>query len=233
MTLMDLRDRLAEICARHILSEDIEAVIPEPYIPYLPEPWNNALVVAEAQNLSKGSKSYRPQLEAMDREARIRRLGLNGEVGVWPWDDGSLKLAVETALDLRADKCGVSNAVLWSQTDEQGRNRNPSEALVECSSLLWSEMLPVMMVKHIVTAGKIADTVITLALRRCGVQPKRTILRLPSPQALSRISGMFDEADLRCRYPEVHAAAEAHPDWVSKQCRNKIFFACHAVSLAS
>ena len=44
---------------------------------------------------------------------------------------------------------------------------------------------------------------------------------------------MFQETDLLQRYPEVDAVIREHLGWVTKQRRNKIFFACHAVSLSS
>ena len=57
-------------------------------------------------------------------------------------------------------------------------------------------------------------------------------LRLPSPSYLSRISGLFDEQDLLARYPEVEAAVTNHPEWLAGGYkRNKILFACHAVSV--
>ena len=233
MSLVYLRDKLTEVCLRHVLNDDMDVVIPEPYIPYIPERWNGTLVLAESQNLGKRSSGYCAWLMGVDQNTRIRRLGLYDGVGVQPWDDSSLKIALEAALCISAGETAVSNAVLWSQTDERSRNRNPSALLSERSSSLWSEMLQILKVKHIVTAGKIADKVITSALQKSDMQLRHTILRLPSPQALSRISGMFKDADLLRRYPEVCTVIEANPDWVSKQRRNKIFFAYHAVSQTS
>ena len=50
--------------------------------------------------------------------------------------------------------------------------------------------------------------------------------------AMSRVSGMFDEADLLIRYPEVNDVINRHPTLLDDNFRrNKIFYACHAVSL--
>jgi hypothetical protein len=230
---MGFEDTLADICRRHVLRPALGAVVPEPCIPYLPSRWNKTLVLAEAQNLGKRSAAYVARLKAMSPTDRIRRLGMNGRVGVEPWDDGSLKLAVQAALRIDAAETAVSNAVLWSQVDRRGRNQNPSDTLVDRSFEVWAELLPVLKPERIVTAGKVADRVITAALNDSGLHPERIVLRLPSPQAMSRISGMFREADLLQRYPEVDAVVREHPDWVIKQRRNKVFFAYHAVSLFS
>ncbi len=45
---------------------------------------------------------------------------------------------------------------------------------------------------------------------------------------------LFNEADLLNRYPEVKNVVNKHPEWLQGGYRlNKIFFACHAVSLYS
>lgn len=230
---MDLEDVLARVCRRHVLHPTLGVAVPEPYIPYLPSRWNKTLVLAEAQNLGERNAAYVARLRAMSPAARIRRLGIDEQVGVEPWDDGSLKLAVEAAFRIDAAETAVSNAVLWSQVDRRGRNRNPSDALVRRSSEVWAGLLPVLKPERIVTAGKVANKVITVALNDTDLHPERIALRLPSPLAMSRISGMFREADLLQRYPEVDAVVREHPDWVIKQRRNKVFFACHAVSLYS
>jgi hypothetical protein len=230
---MELDDSLAEICSRHFLDASFGATIPEPYIPLIPPRWNGALVVAEAQNHGVGSSGYLERLKAMTVAARIRRLSSREQVDIQPWDDGSLKLAVVAAFDVDPRDTAVSNAVLWSQVDSQGRNVTPSDTLIERSMLVWSELLPALNPKYIITAGTLADKVIGGALGQCDNMPRRVKLRLPSPMALSRVSGMFDVADLLDRYPEVRAAADAHSDWVASHRKNKIFFACHAVSIAT
>ncbi len=42
---------------------------------------------------------------------------------------------------------------------------------------------------------------------------------------------MYDEDDLLRRYPEVKKVLDIHPEWGEQQRKNKVFFACHAVSL--
>src|SRR3989442_14810132 len=111
---MHLSKRLIRICQRHVLDSNSLVVVPEPYIPLIPEPWNGTLVLAEAQNLAGKNGNYPIGLKAASSEARIRRLGRNGQVGVGPWDNGSLKLAVEAALQLRTAECAILNGIPWS-----------------------------------------------------------------------------------------------------------------------
>jgi hypothetical protein len=125
------------------------------------------------------------------------------------------------------------NAVLWSEVDEHGRSQNPSGPLINRAVKIWSEMLPALSPTHIVTSGKIAKITVCTALEKSGVSPIRTALGHPSAQAMSRICNLFPEADLLERYPEVKKIVEAHPEWVTKYRKNKVLFACHAVSAAS
>jgi len=208
-------------------SENI--VIREPYIPYVPDTWNRVLVLAESQNLSSSNEGYVQYLNSLTVIEKMKRLNLGGEdIGVYPWDDGSLKLAVEAALGIAAEETAVSNAVLWSQRGDSKQNVNPDFDLQIRSSELWTEMLGILNPRLVVCCGNIADSVISKTLW----SGNKIKLRLPSKTAMSRVSGMFDENDLLSRYPEVKAVLDIHPEWVSGGYRqNKIFFACHAVSL--
>ncbi|HET6384352.1 MAG TPA: hypothetical protein VFJ58_13245 [Armatimonadota bacterium] len=94
-------------------------------------------------------------------------------------------------------------------------------------------MLPALRPSHIVTSGKIAEITVREALEKCGCSPARRTLGHPSAQAMSRICNLFSEADLLQRYPEVKKVVDAHPEWVTKHRKNKVLFACHAVSAAS
>lgn len=48
---------------------------------------------------------------------------------------------------------------------------------------------------------------------------------------MSRISGMFNSNDLLERFPEVREIAEKNENWIKNYRSNKVFYACHAVSL--
>lgn len=53
-----------------------------------------------------------------------------------------------------------------------------------------------------------------------------------SPLGMSCVCGMFGENDLLSRYPEVAQVCRQHPEWAAAPyAKNKVFFACHAVSL--
>ena len=222
---------LLALCKNYKKSDIVtKIVIEEPYIPYIPPNWNRILVLAESQNLSLSSEEYVKALRKLDSEDRMKRLGLNGlcrGIGVGPWDDGSLKLAIEAALGVSEKETAVSNAVLWSQRDSK-RNATPDEDLKKLSSTLWREMLDILKPKLVICSGNTAYTVI----KKAGwSENKIKRLRLPSPMAMNRVSGMFDEDDLLRRYPEVKKALGIHPEWGKQNRKNKVFFACHAVSL--
>ena len=225
---------LCEKYKKSVVSNKV--VIEEPYLPYIPQNWNQILVLAESQNLSLSNEEYVKALRKLDSEDRMKRLGhpklmkAGDGIGVSPWDDGSLKLAIEAALDVSEEETAVSNAVLWSQRDSNPRrNATPDEDLKKCSSALWCEMLDILKPKPklVICSGNTAYAVI----KKAGwSENKIKRLRLPSPTAMSRVSGMFDENDLLRRYPEVKEILGEHPEWGERFLKNKIFFACHAVS---
>lgn len=224
-----MKEELIEICKRYTLSDAEQVVVPEAYIPYIPINWNKILVLAESQNLSKTNSKYVNSLKSLTSIERMQRLGHdNLSFGVAPWSDGSLKLAIESAFDdEKADSTGVSNAVLWSQRSATGANINPSNELIEISSKLWKEYLFLLNPKLLITAGKKAENVIN----KTGWNGKHICLRLPAKTAMSRISGMFKTDDLLERYPEVKQVVHNNPEWVEDYRSNKVFFACHAVSI--
>ena len=228
---------LLRICRRYNAPDSIQVVIRESYIPYVPRKWNRILVLAESQNLN--NNKYVQSLRARTRDEKMCRLYPNRRIdngeddreGVGPWDDGSLKLAVEAAFEEVAVKTAVSNAVPWSQRAvSSGANVNPDDDLQSLSSALWREMLDCLKPNLVICSGNVAENVIRQA---DWSNDRIKKLRLPSALALSS-SVMFDENDLLIRYPEVKRILDTHPEWgegspVEK--RNKIFFACHAVSL--
>ncbi|MFV1951579.1 MAG: hypothetical protein ACC630_06460 [Nitrospinota bacterium] len=218
-------DELLAVCARHTRAKDDDVVIPEAYLPYVPPNWNRLLVLAEAQNLSELNGVYVRSLGALKAPDRMTRLRDGSDVGVAPWDDGSLKLAIESACEADSTETAVSNAVPWSRREGDGANTNPSQEMIEWAVTFWKDLLPLLRPSHIITAGKVAETVITLA--DPSSEYCRTSVRLPSPQAMSRVSGMFQIEDLLARYPEVRRVVDKHPEW---SLRNKVFFACHVVS---
>lgn len=218
--------KLIQICRKHISRID-DVVLCEPYIPYIPEKWNGILILAEAQNLSKTNNTYLQRLIRMNRKERFMRLSDIDNLGIQPWDDGTLKLAVSSVFPFESlHSFAVSNAVLWSQTDERGNNKTPDEELINNSISFWKDLLPVLKPHIIITCGKIASATIS------DIWNGRVYgLRAPSPLFLSRISGMFNKKDLLKRFPEVANAIEHNRNILNGGYEmNKIFFACHAVS---
>ncbi len=226
----DLKNKLLSICRSGVLKKVDEETVPEPYIPFVPGNWNGGLVLAEAQNHGAKSREYLEWLRGLNSRDRMLRLYKHDDkLGCQPWDDGSLKFALTCVSDSAPERWAVCNAVLWSRVHGSGRNDNPSECMTENSVRLWMEYLKLLKPNVVVTAGKVANTV----MDKAGCQVARLSLLLPSPMNLRRLSGLFDTDDLLARYPEVSAAAGAFPELVSgRERRNKIFFACHAVSMA-
>lgn len=225
------KDELIRICLEFPAIQDLEVVISQPYIPWVPDNWNGLLVLAEAQNLSKTNQGYVDQLRKMSAEEQVCRLCDPNNLGIEPWDDSSLKLAVEAALSESWNQTAVSNAVLWSQITATSANQTPSDELIVLSTRLWPQLLDVLQPKLVVSAGKIANGVVDVAKKRSSCSFEHIKLRLPSPNAMSRTSGMFKQADLLRRFPEVANVVSKYPKWVEKHALNKVFYACHAVSL--
>jgi hypothetical protein len=223
-------DRLPEVLAVCRAWRDrspAQAIVPEPYVPYVPRGWNGILVLAEAQQLARAD-TYRQWLEGIAPDQRMVRLGQRqaGEVGVGPWDDGIIKLAVKAVLpDVDLGAVGVGNAVPWSRRSPQGTNLNPSDEMVQAAIGFWKDLLAAWQptIRLTFLLGKVADTV-----GKAAGLPNRVCLRLPSPNNINRICGMFGQADLLARYPEVQRAADSLG---SKPTLSDVFFACHAVSL--
>ena len=223
-----MKEKLLEICKKYIPLKEENTVIPEGYIPYIPKKWNKVLVLAESQNLSCKNEDYVKWLQSLTSMERMTRLKkYKNAIGVYPWDDASLKLAVESALKIIACHTAVSNAVLWSQRSNTGANINPSNSLMNFSARIWKEFLVILQPKIIITAGKKAEHVI----KKSCWSGQHIKLRLPAKTAMSRVSGMFKAEDLLMRYSEVKRVVIKNPAWVNEYKENKIFFACHAVSI--
>lgn len=227
-----MKTKLIQICSKHTLRGGLRAVVREPYIPLVPKAWNRLLVLAEAQNLSDSSSDYVANLARCPPTGRIDRLApALDDVGVEPWDDGSLKIAVHTALGESPDDTAVSNAVLWSVATRKGTNARPSDELRSKSVEVWLEMLDVLNPMHVLTAGVMARDIVTKCRVELQAVWRHSAVLLPSPSLLSRVAGIFDENDLFLRYPEVARTTKTHPAWFGSYRKNKILFACHAVSI--
>ena len=247
---MPCLNELLDACARHTLSEqDAEEianevdkrgrrgpiVIPEAYIPYIPSQWNGYLVLAESQNLANTKDVH--DLKILTSQGRMNRCSDAPAVG--PWNDGSLPCAIKAALHLNSCEIAVSNAVPWSRTTpDYGQNLNPSERMKNKAVRFWEDLLPLLKPKltHIITAGKVAEKVLEKAIKKVlerapNMSFRQLSVRLPSPLPMSLISGMFNADDLLKRYPEVHRVVQSKPEWFQTYKRNKVFFACHVVSL--
>ncbi len=248
-----LTKTLYDICHNNILtdkelgSSDRRVILPEPYIPFLPDDWDNGvLVLAEAQYLQEktadGREFVRKMKEHLDGNGRIARVyegqtlfGDQSYIGIGPWDEGPLKLAVHAALGLKPEECAVSNGILWSQVDSSGSSVNPEweDPIIKKSIDLWGEMLDVIKPSTIVTAGKKPEWIIDAVYQEnyAGKVPERFRLTHPSPRNINRLKKPFNVlTDLLPRYPEVQAALKDFPALPQNEMEVAVYFACHAVS---
>jgi hypothetical protein len=219
-TMSTLRlQELFDVCERHALASG-DVVVPEPYIPHLPKSpkeWNGILVLAEAQNLSSAKvRQYRESLEALhkagDYEALHDRLngdlhessGLQG-VGIGPWDDGTIKLAVAVLRGVETiDQLAVSNAVLWSSKTNAAREKIARQSKT-ASVQFWRDLLPILQPTEVWAFGGTAREV----MRRAGV-PSIRLLGLPGPFVRRlRMGFIFDTDRLLSAFPEVARALDA------------------------
>ena len=230
MNIQELRKKLVEICQSYgAYKGSTKVIIDTPYIPYIPDNWNGVLVLAEAQNLNVGDYKGFEELEKICRLYPNQDDSKNyddscpySNLQIQPWQDGSIPLALKAALNLDPYQTAVCNACLWSLR-ENGKNVNPNDEMQGQSRELWQEMWKELGsdIKRVICCGSIAKSIFNFTKPDC--------LRLPSPNALSRVSGMFTEEDLFKRYPEVKRVFANFEDAAYRH--NKIFYACHAVSI--
>ncbi len=205
----------------------------EPYVPYIPDCWNGALVLSEAQNHGIRSIRYVEWLRTLSPTDLRKRLYLgSGEaIGIQPWDDCTLKIVV-SLIGLDPGKCAVSNAVPWSRVGSSGANSNPSGEMTEAAVGHLKKMLAVMNPTLIVTAGTPARKIAHAALDQSACKPRLIALRSASPTLLNKVVGMFAVDDLLNRFPEVKRLLEEKPAWFESAKEAKVFYACHALSMA-
>ena len=67
-------EHLVRICLEAALEPRPDLVLSEPYVPYVPADWNGILVLAEAQNLSRGNQEYAARLRGLPPRERVLRL---------------------------------------------------------------------------------------------------------------------------------------------------------------
>jgi hypothetical protein len=242
---------LLNVCKKYTADAPENVIFTEPYLPYVPENWNGILVLAESQMIRNEKDKYAQWLQELRSKPEhvMTRLGRkeprppypNGpeKIGIGPWDDGTIKLALKAIfigakLRLKLENVGVSNAVPWTRgSGNNSKNLNSDEQMKAKATEFWEATFDVWQpdIKALVVLGNVAERVMRKAgiLEKYGEKCLR--LRLPSPNAINRVHGMFDCADLKARFPEVQAAlGTLKMSERIEQYKMKVFFACHAVS---
>lgn len=225
---------LVDICDRHPLDQSVDAIIREPYVPFIPErghpgAWNRVLVLGEAQNLSATYDHYVQRLLNGSPRERILRLYWEPQIHVKPWDDGTLKLAMSAAFGCEAENFAVSNAVMWSTKKQGGTNETPREGLRERSAEIWKAMLPILDPTHVVTTGRVASDLMARIKTETGARWVHVRLCSASSLYLARKAATVNENALLEQFPEVAEVVQQHPEYVAKFRRNRIYFAVEAV----
>ncbi len=228
-----LKEALINVCKSHCYQNAENVIVPEPYLPYVPENWNGIFILAESQ--SSAAPQYWKRVKEESALERMQRLEKNPKrLGIGPWDDGTIKLALQAIfegadLGLKLEEVAVSNAVPWTRkSDDNRKNLRPDGQMQDKAAEFWKEFFHAWQpeIKALVVLGKFAEGV----MRKAEILEKYRVLnlRLPSPNVIDRVRGMFSCDDLEIRFQEVKKARECLG--VSKDER-EIFFACHAVSL--
>jgi len=174
--------KLLEICEKYKNQAPENVMFPEPYLPYMPDKpkkWNGILVLAEAQNFSRGGKYYE-WLDKLTSEERMTRLGRkpyeDKRIGVGPWDgknggeDEIFKFALRAIfeganLDLKLEDVAVSNAVPWTKKRGGSKNENPDEYMKAKAKDFWKEIFEAWdpEIKVLVVLGDMAEEVMNSA----------------------------------------------------------------------
>ncbi len=246
----DKEKTLLEVCKKYTADARENVIFTEPYLPYKPKNWNGILVLAESQVIRNKEERYAKWLQQLTPTQRMTRLGGKEprppypdepeKIGIGPWDNGTIKLALQAIfegakLKLSLDEVAISNAVPWTHKSN-GENVNPDEQMQAKAAKFWKEIFTAWKpdIKALVLLGNVAKRV----MRKAGILEDKKYaenwlkLRLPSPNAINRVSGMFDCDDLKVRFPEVQEALNTlKMSEKVEQYKMKVFFACHAVSL--
>jgi len=238
------KEALLDVCRKHCYQNAQNSLVPEPYLPYMPENWNGILILAEAQT---PYPNYWEKLKVLDSMGKMTRLGRKelqdkeARIGIGPWDDRTIKLALQAVFNgakigLKLEDVAVSNAVPWTKKTT-GKNVTPDKEEMQAKAAeFWKDIFDVWKpdLKVLVVLGNIAESVMTKAgvLSDSKYEEKKLKLRLPSRRAINRVSGIFSCDDLKARFPEVQKALDTlKMNKEEKQYKMKVFFACHAVSL--
>jgi len=239
----DYKSKLQELCLglplkdTEISENSLDLVLDKyPYAPYIPEDWNGYLVVAEAQQLnrnSQGNSVYVDGLLLGTVEELIFRLNNQkfntGKVGITPWDDGHIKLAMLSCFpEINLDQVAVANAVPWFLNKT---NTKQDKFLKKRSIEYWSEILDLLngKLKCVIRTGEYARAILDYyKLKNKNIEK---IFSLRSASQLERVSYVFDTDDLLNRYKEVENALSTERFSYDKKIKaGLVFYAAHAVS---
>jgi hypothetical protein len=213
--------------------KDVELVFREPYVPYLPGKSPRVLVLAESQNLS--GKMHRRFVQKLKNESPdgkflrlANRLGQEGDaIGVQPWDNGILKVAVQAARGLDPATVAVSNAVPWSWVRGEANARPFHSKVKRMAADFWTAVFEQWKPDCIICAGAVARDVMRKARP---ASAKVVEWALPSPRMRSTAK-MFKSEDLMRRFGIAERVAPMLESLKSPADHDlAAFYACHAVS---
>lgn len=206
---------LTALCRRHVLPTVGSAVLPEPYVPFIPANWNGILVTAESQNLSQKNAEYRDWLLKQSQTKRIRRLYEREPIAIAPWNDGTIPIALQASMSARPEDTAVMNAVPWSMRGDGRKNANPDKALIVHSISFWKDLLTAVRPRILLVCGRPGRKIFE-AVGDMVPGMKTHFACSPSNTFLSRVSGLFREHDLLAQFPEVRKVKKTCPHYFTK-----------------
>jgi len=196
---------MLEICEKYKNQAPENVMFPEPYLPYMPDKpkkWNGILVLAEAQGRSS---EYEERLRRRRTSVeRMTRLGWKkwkeppplfpnkpNWIGVGPWDDKTVKLALQAVFEganlnhLKLEDVAVSNAVPWTKKRSGSKNENPDEYMKAKAKDFWKDIFDVWKpeIKVLVVLGNIAEEIMNAP----GIKEKYEKSQLQFATTMARI----------------------------------------------
>ena len=216
-----------------------------PYIPFIPENWNGILVLAESQQLSgnkKGNIDYIKLLNEADEIDQITRLGNKTitekepefKIGITPWDDGYIKLAMTACYpNKNINEFSVSNVIPWYFIRSNKLHR---KEYIILSNLYWQKIIPILIdygLNTIIRTGTYARNILNSKLVN-NERLMKSVYYLRSASQLERVAYLFDSNDLKAHYSDINKdinkLKSIQEEEINLDTESHIFYTAHALS---
>jgi hypothetical protein len=241
-----VKNDLINICKNHKYPHPEEVMFVEPYLPYIPKDWNGILVLSESQNIKEGDKYYKWLIDELNEETRMTRLGRKEsrppnidclDIGIGPWDDGTIKIALQAIFEganpkLKLENVAVSNAVPWTKKRRGSKNENPDKCMKNKAKEFWEDIFGMWepKINMLIVLGNIAEEVMNnIEIKEKYVKNQLKLVS-PSQRYLNFVRGAFDCNEVEKSFPMIQKAFYTlEIDKNTKYYKNKVFYAHQAV----